>query len=852
MGTFASAIGYAVRQFRRSPIFTAAAVLTLSIGIGGTTAIVTLMHAVMVRSLPVANPERLYRIGDGNQCCVQGGPQQRWGMFSFPLYERLRASAPEFDQVAAVQAGAGRMGVRRQRIDSASRPLRTEYVTGNYFATLGINAFGGRVFSVEDDAPSAPPVVVISHHTWQNEFGADRTVVGSTVVIEGHPFVVVGITPPGFFSETLRATPPDLWIPIQHEPLLTNGGGLLRQPTAAWLRLIARLKPGASIEAVGPRLTAVLQQWLQHDSGYPSNWMPDVLRSLSRQVIAIVPAGSGVGVMKEQYSESLEILLAVCGVMLLIVCANVANLLLARAAARRTQTAVRLAVGATRRHLVAQAMVESLLLSLAGGVAGLVVAIAAARLLLSLAFTTSTFLPISAAPSPLVLASMCALSVVTGIIFGAVPAWFAARTNPIEALRGSGRTTGDDSSLARTALLVVQAALAIVLVAGAALLGRSLSNVEHQDLGYQRRNRVLVQISRPAATSAPGQLLALYRRLEDRLRRLPGVQAAAVALYNPLTDNWGELILVAGHPAPALDDQASASWDRVSASFLQDLGMTIARGRHLSAADNETTRPVAVVNEAFVRRFFKSDEDPLGQHFGLDEPENAGTFEIVGVVRDAKFTGGALRQAVRPMFYLPLAQRVEYRGDALQRLENASHLAGGLMLVTSERPGAIEPLITKAIGEVDPNLTLMGVRTLEEQVALAFDQDRAVSTLAGLFGVLSLILAAIGLYGVTSYSVARRTNEIGVRMALGADRVRVVGLVLRSAFARVVLGLALGVPLAVGAGRLIASRLYGVSFWDPAAFSIAIGALLAAALVAALIPARRAAAIPPIIALRSE
>ena len=362
---------------------------------------------------------------------------------------------------------------------------------------------------------------------------------------------------------------------------------------------------------------------------------------------------------------------------------------------------------------------------------------------------------------------------------------------------------------------------------------------------------MLIQLNRPPVTYATTQLTALYRAMEERVKRLPGVQGAGLALYNPLTDNWGELVLVAGHPPMGLEEQG-ASWDRVSARYLHDLGVVLARGREFSDADTETSAPVAIVNESFVRRFFKKDEDALGQHFGLDETQNAGTFEIVGIVRDAKFAAFTLRQGARPMFYVPLAQNVIYKSEGMQRIERASHLIGGLMLVTPQSPGALEPIVTKAIAEVDPNVTLLSVRTMTQQVALSFDQDRAVASLAGLFGIVSLVLAAVGLYGVTSYSVTQRTNEIGVRMALGADRGRVIGLVLRSAFARVALGLLLGVPLAIGAGRLIAARLYGVSFWDPIALAGAAGALLVCALIASLIPAGRAITIPPIIALRTE
>ncbi|MBZ5556155.1 MAG: ABC transporter permease [Acidobacteriia bacterium] len=845
------AIRYALRQFRLSPVFTASAVLTLSLGIGGTTAIFTLIHEVMLRSLPVANPESLYRIGDGDNCCVQGGYQDRWGMFSYPLFERIKAEAPEFEQLTAFQAGGFRVSVRRPGIDVAARSLRTEYVTGNYFTTFGIGAFGGRVFTADDDTPSASPVVVLSHHSWQATYGGDQSLVGQTLVIEGHPFTVAGVAPPGFFGDTLRNNPPDLWVPLQQEPLITGANSLLRQPVSAWLRVIGRLKPGASLDGVAPRLTSVMRQWIPRESGWPANWLSNLDRDLAKQSINIVPAGAGVGVMKEQYASSLQLLMAVCGLVLLIACANVANLLLARSVARRTQTAVRMAIGASRSQIVTQALVESILLSIAGGIAGLLVATAAARLLLSLAFSVSTFLPISTLPSPLVLAFAFGVSVLTGIIFGAVPAWMATRTDPIDALRGSGRTIGDHSSFTRTSLLVLQATLSVVLVAGATMLGRSLNNIEHQDFGFTVPDRVLVAINRPSADYTVPQLTAMYRTLEDRLNRIPGVQRAGLALYDPLTDNWGELILVAGHPPPKPGENAGASWDRVSAHFLQDLGVALTRGRAFTEADNETTAPVAIVNEAFAKRFFKSDEDPIGQHFGLDEPQNVGTFTIVGVVRDPRWQSFQLNRPVRPMFWVPLAQNVNYTG-VMTRVEYQSHFISGLMLVTKQGPGALEPLVTKAMADVDPSLTFMTARTLEQQIALTFDQERAVASLAGLFGVVSLVLAAIGLYGVTAYSVAQRTNEIGIRMALGADRGAVLNLVLRSAFTRVAIGLALGVPLAIGAGKLLATQLYGVTFWDPVALAVAAGSLTLCALVAALIPATRAAAIPPMRALRSE
>src|SRR5215470_4369978 len=373
---------YALRPFRMSPVFTVAAVLTLAIGIGGTTAIFTLIHAVILRSLPVSDPGRLYRIGEGDDCCVEGGPQDDWGLASFPLYERLKANTPEFEELAAFEAGRRQMSVRRAGVETISRPLISEYVAGNYFSTLGVGALAGRVITPEDDKASA--------------------------------LTVVGVAPAGFFGETLESDPPEMWIPLQQEPMIRGESTLLHQPISAWLRVIGRLRAGASIDGMAPRLTTVLRQWLQTDSEYPPNLMPEIVRVLPQQIIHVVPAGAGIAVMKEEYGRSLKLLLAVCGMVLLIACANVANLLLARAVARRGQTAVRIAVGATQGQLVGQALTESVLLAIGGGIAGLVVAMGAARLLLALAFHSAHFLPIDTRPSLLVLSFAFAVALVTG------------------------------------------------------------------------------------------------------------------------------------------------------------------------------------------------------------------------------------------------------------------------------------------------------------------------------------------------------------------------------------------------------------------------------------------------------
>jgi predicted permease len=849
MNFFADII-YALRQFRLSPVFTATAILTLALGIGGTTAIFSLMDAVMLRSLPVTDPANLYRIGDGTDCCVEGSPQDRWGLFNFRLYQKFLGNLPEFDELTAFQAGGAQFSVRRSGVERIARPVRGEYVTGNYFSTFGIRPLAGRVLTPVDDKPDAPPVTLVSYHAWRTLYSSDPSIIGATLIVENQPFTVVGIAPPGFFGETLRSDPPDLWLPIQQEPLVAGQSSLLRQSFSAWLRVIGRAHPGARIdEGLSRRLTDLLRTWLKNEAGFPAAWQPEIIRILPKQTLRVVPAGAGVEAMKEDYGNSLQILLSVCGLVLLIASANVANLLLARAMVRRNQTSLRLALGASRQRIISQSLTECILLSLAGGLAGLLVADAAGRLLLTLAFHNAHPLAIDTSPSLPVLAFALALSLVTAVVFGTVPAWLATRTDPAEALRGANRATRDNTSFSRQALLVVQAALSVVLVAGAALLARSLNNLEQQDFGFVAANRVSVEINSPPATYSLDRLDTLSRDLQDRLRRIPGVERADLALYNPLTDNWGELIYADGHPAPRLSEDAGSSWDRITPGYFETLGQPLLRGRQFTASDTGKSAPVAIVNETFVKRFFPK-EDPLDKRFGIDLPENAKMIRIVGIVRDAKYSdpGGK----VRPMFFAPLTQRLTYANELLHQLEVRSHFFGGAMMVSRMSPGLLEPQIRKALSEADPNLTVIKVRSMQDLIDLNFDQQRTLASLAGLFGGVALLLAAVGLYGVTAYSVAQRTSEIGVRMALGAGRIGIVQLVLRGAFQKVLIGLALGIPLAIGAGQLISSKLFNVAKWDPFALTLAVVSLAVCALIAALIPAARASSIDPLKALRTE
>jgi predicted permease len=790
-------IRYALRQLRHAPAFALTALLTLAIGIGATTAIFTLTQAIMLKSLPVADPARLYRIGDTGECCVEGWEDDDWSLFSYSLYQRLAAAAPEFEETTAFQAAPQIYSIRQQNRDREARPLRAEYVSGSYFHVFGLGAFAGRVINNSDDQQSAAPVAMISYRTWQQAYGSDPGIVGSTFFVQGQAVTL-----------------------------------------------------GASVQALPSRLTPVLQRWLRDEDDMPTEFRPQIDPTIPQKYIRLAPAGAGVTSMRENYGDSLRILLMVCGTLLLIACSNIANLLLARGAARRAQTAVCLALGAARTRLIRQQLTEAVMLSVFGGIAGLGVAYVGARLMLALAFHSATFAPISAAPSLPVLGFAFALSLLTGVVFGVVPAWLSSRSDPAEALHGAGRGTRPGASLPQKTLVVSQAALSLVLLACAGLLAVSLRNLERQDFGFAAQNRMSIEINPPLDNYTPEHLDALYRAIEDGLVQLPNVQSASLAGYSALSgNNWGEMIAIEGRGDPTASQADAVSWDRVSRQYFSTVGQRIVRGRDSAESDSSASRPVAIVNESLVRKYFPNEE-PIGKHFGLDNSRYAGTFEIVGVARDAKYTDPD--QPARPMFFVPLEQSVHYKDALMQSGEIQTHFVRSIQLLVRGDALNLEPQLRKALAEIDSNLTIISVQSMSEQVAANFDQQRMLAQLAGTFGIIAMLLAAIGLYGLTAYTVARRTGEIGVRMALGADRLNIVRLVLRGAFLLVAIGLLIGIPLAIGAGRLMAAQLFEIRSWDPRVFGFSILALGVCAAAASILPAHRAASTDPLKALRTE
>lgn len=844
---------YALRQMRHSPVFTITALLTLALGIGATTAIFSLTHSVMLKSLPVADPATLYRVGEGNDCCVNMGPEGSWGLFPYVVYQRFRDAAPEFEQMAAFQAGRELFSVRRGETDQQAKPLRSEYVSGNYFSTFGIQAHLGRTLTPADDRRAAPPAAMLTHRTWQQKYGADPKVVGATFLINGNPFTIVGIAPRGFDGERLESDPPELFVPIEQEPLIAGSNTLMNAPMS-WLRIIGRVKPGTNPESLGPRFTTILRTWFVNDFGplYPQ-FAPQVNAVLPKQFVKVTPGGAGIATMKADYEASLKILLAVCGLVLLIACANIANLLLARGSARSTQTAIRLALGASRRRLIRQWMTESVVLAIVGGIAGLVVAFAGVKVILALAFRHAEYVPISALPSLPVLLFAFGVALITGLLFGTAPAWIATRANPAAALHGANRTTRDHSGYWQRALVIVQATLSVVLLSGAGLLTRSMQKMQKQDFGFNPDHRMSISMYAPFSGYSREKLDVTYKALVERLERIPGVKSAALALYTPFTNNWGELFFRPGSEPPNISDPGlvSVSWDRVSPGYLETMGQKLVRGRTITEQDTAATRNVAVVDEALVKKYFKPGEDPIGQVFGIDDPKYAKTYEIVGVVHTANYTdpSGHWRP---PLFFVPLAQHATYDKQLAQMVDDRSHIMEAAVLEVQGGMEGMEAQVKRAFSEVDPNLTLVAIRPMEQQVADRLDQDRTVAQLTGLFGLLALVLAAVGLYGVTAYSVERRTAEIGVRIALGANRTSVVQMVLKGAFVQVLIGLLIGIPAAIGCARLIEAKLYQVKGWDPAVIGGAVVALGLCALVASIVPAQRAATVNPVRALRVE
>jgi putative ABC transport system permease protein len=847
----------ALRQLRKAPGFTTTAVITLALGIGATTAIFTLIHQVMLKSLPVAKPEELWRIGDKIRCCNWGGYAQGddgdFSLFSWEAYKNFRTRTPEFTDLAALQAGSAALGVRRAGSQAAADTRNGEYVSGNFFRTLGVQPWIGRLMTDADDQEGAPPVAVMSYRIWKEKYGADPSVVGASYQINGHPFTVIGVAAPGFYGAKLAGGGmPDFWLPVTTELLIDGETAQLKGPSRNFLDLIGRVRPGVNPKSLEAKLKVEFHNWL---ASHVPDMEPVEKQLWQQQTLHLTPGGAGVAAMRDQYQDGLRLLLVAAGCVLLVACGNLANLMLARGLKDRAQTSVRMALGASRQRLVRKALVESVLLSVIGGALGVAVAYAGTRLILYLAFQAggpNNYVPIDATPSWPVLLFTLGMSLLTGIIFGIAPAWMTSHADPVEALRGANRSVSGRRSWAQKSLVIGQAAMSLILLSAAALLGRSLRNLERQDFGFETEGRYIAMINPMLGNYKPETLEPLFRQIDDRLLQIPGVRMVAPALYAPMTgDSWNDSIRIQGRPEPGAKERMSAGWARVMPGFFETLGTKIVLGRPINEEDTAATRKVAVINEAFARKFFKG-QNPIGQHFGPGKIKYSSTYEIVGVVRDMRYMTYDYKDPVGPMYWLPEAQSVQWDDPAYQGGEISSRYLSNIVIWAPGNPPGMEERVRKALNSVDPNLVLYEVDPYTKIVSADFQQQNMIATLTSLFGVLGLLLAAVGLYGVMAYMVEQRTGEIGVRMALGADRGSVVKMVLRGAFSQVGIGLALGIPAAIGAGKLMTDQLFGVKPWDPVMLAVATLLLALAALLASVIPARRAAGVEPMVALRNE
>jgi putative ABC transport system permease protein len=854
-------VRYALRQLGKSPGFTLTAVLTLALGIGATTAIFTLVEQVMLQSLPVARPDQLWRIGDQPHCCDWGGYSQdsdgeagNWSLFSWEAYKRFRANTPGFQDLAALQAGNMPLGVQRSSSSGPPDTANGQYVSGNFFQTLGVSAWRGRLFFDADDLEGAPPVAVMSFHAWQEKYGSDPSVVGSTYRINRHAFTIIGVAPAGFIGAKMTSWGmPDIWMPLTAEPLMLGTTARIKNTRVDWLDLIGRVRAGTNPKALQAQLQGELQDWL---ASHLADMSPQEKAVWQKQTLRLSPGGAGFSFLRRDYSEGLLLLMVTACCVLLVACANIANLLLARGLKNRQQMAVRVALGASRGRLVRNALLESVTLSLIGGAAGVAVAWAGARLIVYLAFHVmerTNWIPVQAMPSTLVLLFALGVSVLTGAIFGMLPAWMTSQAEPVEALRGANREVAGGSHWAQKALVIAQAAVSLVLLSAAAMLGDSLRNLEHQNFGFDPDGRYLVSIGSPMlANYKQEQLVPLYRQILDRFNAIPGVRSVSAATYAPMSGNQsGHDIRIQGKPEPSPKDEVSADWTRITPGFFDTIGARMLAGRAINEDDNGNTRHVAVINDAFAKKFF-GNQNPVGQHFGPAPVRNAGTYEIVGVVQNIHYVTWGFRDPARAMYYIPEAQTVLFDQRDLQSDELVSQNLWNIVIRAPEHPANMFMQVKKALAEVNPNLVMYEAQPYSRVIQETFDQQNMIASLAWLFGAVGLVLAAVGLYGVTAYGVEQRTSEIGVRMALGADRRSVVAMVLRGAFWQVSIGLGIGIPAAIGTGYLMASQLFGVKPWNPLLLTGATALLALAALAAAVIPARRAASTDPMQALRSE
>jgi putative ABC transport system permease protein len=815
MDTIRQELKFAVRSLVKRPSYSLIVVATLALGIGANTAIFSILHALVLRSLPVEDPARLVVVLRN-----QGTSQQ------YPLFRHFQTNSRTLDLLAF------RTATWRLTTGDKAERISGTLVSGSYFAVLGVKPALGTTIDNEDDTipGSGGPrgaVAVLSHGFWLRQFGGEASVIGSPIILNARPFTIVGVAPPGF-SGTEVGESPDVFAPMMMQPtLMPNMGSALTEPRSQWLRIIGRLKPGVDVRQAESELGSLLRPYnedilrdpaiVKFGANYPQN--------LRAQKITLVSGSGGISNLRQQYSQPLFVVMAVMALVLLIACANIANLSLSRAAARRREVAIRLGLGASRRRLMGQLLTESLLLASVGGLSGLLLARLGRDLLL-------TYLPVgqtlSAPLDQSVLVFTLALAVGAALLFGLAPAYQSTRIDVAPVLKG-GVVQESGRSPFRKGLVVFQVSLSLVVVIGAVLFVRSLNSLLSVDTGFVRNNVLIASVDVISAANAN-----VYGRLLEALNAAPGVVSAAAAWSAPLGTNTGWSIFIPGYVAKPNEPRTTPWVDGISPGFFKTMGVPLLLGRDFDDRDVASKAGVMIVNETFATHYFGS-ENPVGRFIGT----SPGVFdiEIVGVVKDGKYTG--LREEPIRMMYVPNRERI---GSS----QTTIHVR------TAGDPLAFAATLRQKVSEIDRQAIVSNIRTAEDQIERSLLRERLVATISGLFGALALLLAAIGLYGVLSYGIARRTREFGIRIAIGAEAGSILGLVMREAGWVLGIGIAFGLAAAWWLGQIVSSLLYGVTPGDLLSISIAVVVLAAAGVFAAWVPARRASRIDPILALRHE
>jgi predicted permease len=865
-----------LRTLAKSPGFTMVALLSLALGIGANTAIFTLIHQVLLHNLPVRAPEQLVSFDKADGGGVLGGVDLGYyGMFPWSFARQLQASPGPFQGIASYGSFSEKVSIRpptkgAQGDDSAAILVPANLVSGNFFSLLGAQALLGRTINNQDDAtPGSGAVAVLSYHLWRQSFSADPSILGRTIVLNNTPFAVIGVMPDGFHGLKLEPEPTGIWTPISMQAVVLHHPSFLTPDGPFFLHMFARL----SSQAVSSKAAyAQSQLWLNQQvrtatrANEGAAVTPARQHEIDRISVPLVSAQHGVSPRRGVYGDSLQILMAVVVLVLLIACANLANFLLARAATRQRETATRLALGSSRARIIRQSLMETLLLSLSGGLLGLAVAVAATHVLIAFVTQGNTYTDLSPAPDLTILLFTLAVSLVTGLLFGLAPAITSAHTTAAGTLSSSARTAqssgGRASRMWPKVLVTLQITLSLFLLVGAGLFLRSFHNLQNQDYGFERTHLLLANFNAPLAGYKPSQTADLHQQLIERLSALPGVRSVALAIGPPAwAGNWSSSIHPSGY-TPAPKENMNSSLNRVSGRYFETAGISILSGRGISDADTATGFKAAVVSESIAKHYFPKG-DALGHSITIDLDSVEGPWQIVGIARDSKSGNPREKDPVR-MTYIALAQIEPFvpassgppppdtKAAVQPPEENEDRFANTILLRTTGDPSNTIADLRATVASIDANLPLLNIVTIREQMSSLMTNDELISTLTALFSLLALLLAAIGLYGVMSYNLVRRTNEIGIRFALGAQVPTVLWMVLRESLLLLLLGLSLGLPLTLAAIRVIRNQLFGISPFDSVTFAAAIGVVSAMTLFAAWLPARRAGKVNPMVALRCD